>query len=143
MNKWRYLGLLEYSVVLRYLVLLLQPQFLLLLLQDVVHQHPLVLEPVTLDHHVQLVVLVLVDLQHILHSLALIISRKISSNTRGAEINDGRQLSRNSMLPIDDKVQVHQIKYPWGYGATLVGPGSVVTLFSRKKDFQSVYRVNK
>merc|ERR1719414_588155 len=48
------LGLLQYSVMLRHL--------LLFLLHDVINQHSFVLEPVTLDHHVQLVVLVLVNL---------------------------------------------------------------------------------
>merc|ERR1719414_1473859 len=56
------LGLLEYSVMLRHLLLFLQSLLLLLLLHDVINQHSFVLEPVSLDHHVQLVVLVLVDL---------------------------------------------------------------------------------
>ena len=60
-----HLCLLQNSVMFGQLGLFLQSQFLLFFLHDVVHQNALVFESVTLDHHVQLVVLMLVNLSRL------------------------------------------------------------------------------
>ena len=62
LSSLHHLGLLECPEVLCLLVLFLQSHRFFLLFQDVVHQHSLVLEGVSLDHQVQAVVLVLVNL---------------------------------------------------------------------------------